>query len=322
MSGRGWSVPALGAPRVATAADIPRLNALFTQAFTDRYRRDGMVGVRVPPLGVQVWRYALEDAGAGALCWEDAQGQLAAFNIVHRSGAEGWMGPLCVRPDLQGGGVGRVVVQAGVAWLQAQGATTIGLETMPRTMDNIGFYTRLGFVPGRLTLTVTLEAARTASGLTLLSRLSAARQEAALAGCRALTAQLAPAVDFTRELEITARLAVGDTVILGPPEAPEAFALCHTAPLVDGRAQEELRVLKVACATAEQFPELLGVLARYARAAGMPRVAVRLQGEYPEALRSAVALGGRLRWTDLRMSRHDAPEQAAVSGVVLSNWEI
>jgi hypothetical protein len=35
-----------------------------------------------------------------------------------------------------------------------------------------------------------------------------------------------------------------------------------------------------------------------------------------------VALGGRLRWTDLRMSRHDAPERAAVSGVVLSNWEL
>ena len=30
---------------------------------------------------------------------------------------------------------------------------------MPRTMDNIGFYAALGFVPGHLTVTLTLDAA-------------------------------------------------------------------------------------------------------------------------------------------------------------------
>jgi len=322
VSGPGWLVPTLGAPRVATAADIPRLNALFTLAFTDRYRRDGMVGVRVPPLGVQVWRYALEDAGAGALCWHDAQGQLAAFNMVHRSGTEGWMGPLCVRPDLQGGGLGREVVEAGIAWLRAQGCATIGVETMPRTLDNIGFYARLGFVPGGLTLTVTLEAARQPGGVALLSRLPAARRAAAVDACRALTARVAPGVDFTRELELTAALGVGDTVLLGAPEAPEGFALCHTAPLVDGRAQEELRVLKVVCAERAAFPDLLGALARYARGAHRRRVAVRLQGDGPDAFRAMVALGGRVRWSDLRMSLHDAPERPPQAGLLLSNWEI
>ena len=64
--------------------------------------------------------------------------------MVHRSGTEGWMGPLAVRPDRQGEGLGRQIVQAGIEWLRGQGATTIGLETMPRTVDNIGFYSRLG----------------------------------------------------------------------------------------------------------------------------------------------------------------------------------
>ena len=103
--------------------------------------------MRVPQLNPLVWRYAIEDAGDGAMVWRDADGQLVAFNMVHRSGTEGWMGPLAVRPDRQGEGLGSPMVRTGIDWLRAQGATTIGLETMPRTVDNIGFYSRIGLVP-------------------------------------------------------------------------------------------------------------------------------------------------------------------------------
>ena len=53
----------LHGPLVATVGDIPQLNAVFAETFTDRYRKDGMTGVRVPPLNPSVWRYAIEDAG-------------------------------------------------------------------------------------------------------------------------------------------------------------------------------------------------------------------------------------------------------------------
>ena len=109
-------------PDRATVADVEPLNRLFTEAFTDRYARDGLSGVRVPPLTPAVWRYAIEDAADGAMLWRDSDGQLAAFNMVHRSGTEGWMGPIAVRPDRQGGGVGRAIVQAGIDLLRGRGA--------------------------------------------------------------------------------------------------------------------------------------------------------------------------------------------------------
>ena len=93
-------------PDRPTLRDIESLNRVFADAFTDRYSRDGLVGVRVPHLNTLVWRYALEDAGDGAMVWRDADGQLVAFNMVHQSGTEGWMGPLAVRPDRQGEGLG------------------------------------------------------------------------------------------------------------------------------------------------------------------------------------------------------------------------
>ena len=46
-------------------ADIGPLNVLFSETFTERYRRDGLVGVRVPPLNPTIWQYAVADAGEG-----------------------------------------------------------------------------------------------------------------------------------------------------------------------------------------------------------------------------------------------------------------
>src|SRR5215203_4668098 len=179
-------------PYQARLEDVPQLNEVFSDAFTERYRRDGLVGVRVPALNPAIWRYAIEDAAEGAMLWRGERGEVVAFNVAHLSGSEGWMGPLAVRPDYQGGGVGKEVVRAGVEWLRGRGARTIGLETMPRTMDNIGFYSGLGFVPGRLTLTLTLDAAPGDRAPVLLGRLGGRERESALAECRALTESLLP----------------------------------------------------------------------------------------------------------------------------------
>src|SRR2546425_10731410 len=158
-------------PEVAGERDTEDLNRVFADAFTDRYRRDGLVGVRVPHLNPQVWRYALLDAGDGAMLWRDEAGRVAAFNIAHRSGAEGWMGPLAARPDRPGGGVGKTIVRTATDWLLEQGVSTLGLETMPRTVENIGFYARLGVSPGHLTVTLTNDiATRGHSAPVLLSQ--------------------------------------------------------------------------------------------------------------------------------------------------------
>src|SRR2546430_17578936 len=72
-------------PERAAERDIEGLNRVFAEAFTDRYRRDGLIGVRVPQLNPLVWRYALLDAGDGAMVWRDEHGDVAAFNVAHRS---------------------------------------------------------------------------------------------------------------------------------------------------------------------------------------------------------------------------------------------
>jgi GNAT superfamily N-acetyltransferase len=309
-------------PQRARVEDIPALNQVFSDSFTERYRRDGMVGVRVPYLNPLIWRYAIEDAGAGALLWRDERGEIVAFNVVHCSGSEGWMGPLAVRPESQAGGVGKEIVRAGIASLERARASTIGLETMPRTMDNIGFYSSLGFVPGRLTITITLDGAHAEHAPVLLGRLSTGDQHDALGECRELVDGLLPGYDFTRELVLTEELGLGDTVLFRAGGRLGGFALCHTAPLVEGRSREETRVLKLVLGPGADLGAAAIALADYARRSGTRRVAFRSQTDYLRAYRALISLGGRVRWTDLRMTLAEHPEPAAAEGVVWSNWEI
>jgi GNAT superfamily N-acetyltransferase len=311
----------LRGPDRPTLRDIEPLNRVFADAFTDRYSRDGLVGVRVPHLNTLVWRYALEDAGDGAMIWRDGDGQLVAFNMVHQSGYEGWMGPLAVRPDRQGEGLGSTMVRLGIDWLKGQGARTIGLETMPRTVENIGFYSRIGLVPGPLTVTLVHDVPRRAGPAPELLSAAGSQLPRRLEECRRLTDQLASGVDFSREITLTRDLGIGDTTLIREGTELVAFALWHSTPLAAGRAKDEVRVLKLVAASFGAFEHLLDALHSTAAAERVGRLAIRCQTEFADAYLRLIAAGYRVHWTDLRMLLRGFPQDPR-QGVILSNWEI
>ncbi|HEU4699710.1 MAG TPA: GNAT family N-acetyltransferase [Gemmatimonadales bacterium] len=311
----------LHGPERPTVRDIEPLNRVFSEAFTDRYGRDGMVGVRVPFLNPLVWRYAIEDAGEGAMIWRDGDGGIVAFNMVHHSGSEGWMGPLAVRPDRQGDGLGTGMVRTGLEWLKDQGCRTIGLETMPRTVENIGFYSRLGLTPGHLTITVVKDLpARRPGAVELLS--TSGDVAGGIAECRALVARLSPGVDFTRELELTLELVVGDVSLVRRGSRLVGYALWHAAPLAAGRPRDELRVLKVVAEDHRTFVAVVEAVQAAAQAERVRRVALRCQTAFRDAYHHLIGQGFRVHWTDLRMTLRGHPEPALDEAVVMSNWEI
>jgi GNAT superfamily N-acetyltransferase len=308
-----------------TEKDIGGLNRLFADAFTDRYRRDGLVGVRVPFLNSAIWRYAIADAGEGAMLWRDESDRIVAFNIAHKSGAEGWMGPLAVRPDRQLSGLGKQIVGAAADWLKGQGVTTLGLETMPRTVDNIGFYSRLGFVPGLLTLTMTHEVPRAQdaeASFELLGALEAGEQAARLAEIGRLVTSFAPGFDFSREIQLTFDFALGNVVSVLDGGRVVGFALCHSAPLAENGTRDELRVLKLAASGSDTLLAVLEAVAAWAATQNIRRVAVRCQTAYGDAYRALIQCGFRVRWSDLRMTMAGYHEPRPAAGILWSNWEI
>jgi GNAT superfamily N-acetyltransferase len=308
-------------PHPATVQDVAGLNAVFSGAFTDRYRKDGLIGVHVPNLSTAIWRFAIEDANGGAMLWRGEHDEIVAFNMCHLSGTEGWMGPLAVAPAFQGHGLGKSIVTEGTEWLERRGASIIGLETMPRTVDNIGFYSTLGYVPGHLTITITVEAEYADHRIVQLGRLSESERRDIVVHCSELTHDISPGYDFSREINLTQSLGLGDTLVLERAGRVDGFALCHTAPLVEGRGRDELRVLKLVARAERDVDGLVTQLADYARRSGTKRVALRMQGGYSTLYSQLIKRGARVRWTDLRMTLTGHPEPVH-AGVILSNWEI
>ena len=97
----------LRGPERATLARHRALNRVFAEAFTDRYSRDGLVGrARAPPQPADLALRASRMRATAPCSGGTRDGQIVGFNMVHRSGTEGWMGPLAVRPDRQGEGLG------------------------------------------------------------------------------------------------------------------------------------------------------------------------------------------------------------------------
>ncbi len=235
------------------------------------------------------------------------------------------MGPLAVRSSLQASGVGRTIVQAAVDWLRDEGVTTIGLETMPRTVDNIGFYSRLGFLPRHLTVTMTnsVRPGDPGDGFSRLSPLSEDDQRHLLQRCRLRLGRSAAGYDLTREFEITVRLRIGDAIVLQDANEVRAFALWHSAPLADERSVEELRVLKLFADSEDAFSRLLVGVEQSASSVGLPKVSFRCQTAYAKAFGVLVQRGYRVRWTDLRMTMAEFPEaEIPTDEVLYSNWEI
>ncbi len=316
---------ALEGPRRPRTSDIAALNRLFSESFTDRYRRDGLLGVRVPQLNPQIWRYAILDAAEGAMLWFDEESELIAFNIAHRSGAEGWMGPLAVRSDSQGYGAGKMIVQAAIDWLRREGATTVGLETMPRTVENIGFYSRLGFVPQHLTLTMTGDARRRARNgwLVPLSEHAREDQEELVDRCRARLDRSASGYDYSREFRLTMELGIGDAIVIEKRSEIVGFALWHSAPLAQHGLREELRVLKLFADSPKTFEQLVVATESCAAQARLPRVVIRCQTAFGGAYDTLIRRGYAVRWSDLRMTLRERSEPVLAPGEILfSNWEI
>ena len=315
----------LTGPRRPTKVDVPAVNRLFSDSFTDRYRRDGLIGVRVPQLNPDIWRYAMLDAGDGGMLWFDEKSELVAFNMAHHSGVEGWMGPLAVRSDRQGLGIGRVIVQTAVDWLREAGVTTLGLETMPRTVENIGFYGRLGFVPRHLTVTMTCESRKRHRRIQYecLGDMTAERKLLLVSQCRDRVDGVAAGYDFTREFDISVDLEVGDAIVVGKDGEVSGFALWHSAPLTLNRPSDELRVLKLFAESAEAFTNVILAIEQCAAKLRLPRIAIRCQTAYEEGYRILTDLGYRVRWTDLRMTLDGFAEPTMPGEEVLfSNWEI
>jgi GNAT superfamily N-acetyltransferase len=135
--------------RAATLADIPALVALVTSAYRGDASRAGWTteadmldGARIDPQGLQ----ADIDRPRSTILLAEREGRLLACAHVADDQGKGYFGMFAVEPTLQGGGVGKQVMEAA----EAHAAATWQLDVMQMTVidvrdELIAFYERRGY---------------------------------------------------------------------------------------------------------------------------------------------------------------------------------
>ena len=143
--------------REATAADIPALHRLIESAYRGEASRAGwtteadlLAGQRTDPDDLA--SILADPAQAMLTAWRGDE-LLGCVLIADRGGGTGYFGMLSVVPTLQGGGLGRRLVETAHAELARRfGARRARISVFPQRETLIAWYRRLGYAPTGATL--------------------------------------------------------------------------------------------------------------------------------------------------------------------------
>ncbi len=143
--------------RDAGAADIPALHRLIESAYRGEASRAGWTteadlldGQRTDPEDLAD---ILADPAQSILTAWRGEDLLGCVLIADRGEETGYFGMLSVSPTLQGGGLGRRLVEAAHAALSERfGARRVRISVLPQRETLIQWYRRLGYAPTGETL--------------------------------------------------------------------------------------------------------------------------------------------------------------------------
>ena len=284
----------------SSCSETLRRSRVLSEAFTDRYRRDGC-RVRVPFLTRGVALLDRDAAGADGVA---PAGWHRRLQLRARSGPRlEWAARVCPRAQAQGGVAGRR--SSGSA---SSARVIASNDAAP--MDNSAS-TRRAASARRLTITVTIDAARAAEPRCCWAPHERRRWPRSRGAARSPRAALG--YDFTRESNPRrAALATPCCSANGQLAGSRSATPC---PRLGARG--ELRVLKLVLVREEHS-------SRRARSPDYARrtcPAGRVRCGRVRLCIIPLAIAPRA-WTDLRMTVDGHAEQRARGGVVLSNWEI
>jgi ribosomal protein S18 acetylase RimI-like enzyme len=129
--------------RTINVNDIEEIKEIDKLCFRSNYKRrtEGLRGF-------------IEASNNSSLVYE-IDNKVVGFNFIHIWGSFGWFGPLGVHPEYQGRGIGKALIKETIKSLKDDyKVSAIGLNTMPESPNNVGFYMSLDFVPHKLSLSL------------------------------------------------------------------------------------------------------------------------------------------------------------------------
>ncbi len=315
--------------REMRSADLPAVNRVLSKAFTSARIDEGYKNAYVRPCHLSFLEMYLANFPGGCFVMENKQ-SLFGYTFAHLLGQVGWIGPLSILPAQQGKHLGHEIVLAAIKALQHAGAQVIGLETAPRNYRNLGFYSKLGLQPGRLTLDLTKRVPPVAGEslpskyeVCFIGQAEGAQRAELLAEVDALARRIDPCLALSNEIALTLRFNYGDALCLREGKRMVACALAHTETYSEDEAARYLKVvtLLIEPKRTELPGQVVQLLCNWASHKHLDTVSIRTPTRYARAYHALLGLGFRVFHAELRMTLKGFHERAHPREFYLSKWE-
>jgi AcrR family transcriptional regulator/predicted N-acetyltransferase YhbS len=299
--------------------DIPEADTVFRLAFGT------MLGLPEPlrfAEGAQLIRSRWEADPAGAFK-AVAGGELVGSAFATRWGSFALFGPLSVRPDYWDRGAGTRLWEARLPLLDLWGVTHAGLFTQPQSTKHVHLYRKFGFWPRFLTALTDKPVATDGAPGETYSSLGAAARERVLRDCAALTDEIYPGLDVTREIRVVAEQHIGDVVLVHEAGELAGFAVCHAgagSETVPGTCYVKFAAVRPGAGAATRLGLLLDGCEGFAAAVGLARLEVGVNLARHDAYRLLAERGHRTFRQGVAMHRPNEDGFDRPDVFVLDDW--
>ncbi len=301
--------------------DLPAADHIMRVAFGT------LLGVPEPAafFGDATWvpnRWRADPSAAWAAEWE---GGVAGSIFLTRWGSFAFVGPLTVRPDLWGRGIGSRLMEPVMSLLAEGGIRLAGLFTGPQSPRHIGLYQKFGFWPRYLTAVMSkpVEPVRRGPRGERYSELSENEKAACLHACRDICNLLFEGLDPTPEVQAIEALGLGDTVLVRDGSELMGFAACHQGPRTEaggGTGYIKFAAVRPQGDAGHWLGELLTVCEVFAASRGASRLTAGVNTSRHEAYRDMLQRGFRTDILGVAMHRPDEPGFSQAGIYVLDDW--
>ena len=256
----------------------------------------------------------------------EVDGRLAGSVFAVTWGTLGFFGPLSVRPDLWDQGVAQRLLEPVMGYFDAAGVTHAGLFTFAQSAKHVGLYGKFGFHPRFLTAVMAKRVAAPAvadAGGTRLGLLGEAERRATVAAARTIAGTLHPGLDLGAEIAATARLGLGDTVLVTDGDVPVGFAVCHVGAGTEaggGTCYVKFGAVPDDVDRERRFTRLLDACEGFARDAGATTLTAGVNLARDRAYALLRARGFRTVLQGVAMHRPNAPAYSRPGVFALDDW--
>ena len=254
----------------------------------------------------------------------EQDGELVGSNFATQWGSVGFFGPNTMRPDCQGRGGGKALVEAVTNQFDRWGVTHGGLCTFPHSPLHIALYGKFGYRARFLTPIMSAPARGAPGSWSRYSELPASDRRAVEAACHELTEMLYDGLDLTAEMRTATARNLGDTLLQFEGASRLAgFAVCHWGPASeagDGCCYVKFGAVRPGAGDAARFAALLDGCGSLAVTLGLPKVLAGVNLSHEQAYLQMVARGFRAESQLVTMHRPNHPGYSRPDLYILDDW--